>query len=101
MPRRVWKVQLKGKTLYFMSSDKKASSVPLCERVSDRANGIVRSYAHVFSNGKIVRFQKVLGDRAELKFVRLVPEPKPTVEGWERVLDALFSGGWKEGSDVR
>ena len=78
MANTVWKVRLAGKILFFMDENQAVADAPLCSTVTDRVEGRV-SYAHALPDGTVMRYRKVIGQRADLEFLERVEEPDASV----------------------
>ena len=44
------------------------------------------SYAHLYSDGTIMRFHEAIGTRADIEVLGEVPTPQPAADAWENIL---------------
>lgn len=69
----IWQIKFKGK-LFLLVGDKNNGAICTIHQFEN----FLPSYAHLFLDGNILRFQKKIGEKKDIQFVKEIPEKLQT-----------------------
>ncbi len=50
------------------------------------------SYAHLFENGEILRYGKLIGNKSDIEYLEEIEDPIPTAKQMMKAIDFLITG---------
>jgi len=89
MSRTLQQVILNNKTLWLVA-DVGEREGPLCATPEDYAHGRP-SYAHLFPDGRINRFNTKIGEFSDLKFTGVCQDVDPADDAWDNLLSNIWN----------
>lgn len=80
----MWRIKFKGDDYLFIGDTPRDGAITTKELYEN----FEESFAHLFSNGEIKRFNKIIGHRNDIQFLERVSRPKVSPSG---KMQALFT----------